>query len=257
MPGSAYPGSIFPGEYYPPTSTSSGYTLTAAAGSYALSGQAANLLKGRVLVCAAGSYALSGQAAILQKNSVLVAAAGSYTFSGQAANLLKGSALVASAGSYTFTGQAATLTYVLTVAAVVYPGYGLPLRPTRATKRKRAAEYTAEPAVKEAKPRTRKIAVITRLPEKPYAGVRITVRAKAVLDFSGTARAHTFIHVKAAASIGFSESAACGIRSTGETIVKRHGHATGAFRLVGTARAGIRHGYHEETLLIATKYLLD
>jgi hypothetical protein len=87
------------------------YTLTAAAGSYTLSGQTASLKKGSLLTAAAGSYALTGQTATLARLLTLTASAGSYAVSGQDASLKKGSLLSAAAGAYTLTGQDVTLTY--------------------------------------------------------------------------------------------------------------------------------------------------
>jgi hypothetical protein len=87
------------------------YTLTAAAGSYALTGQSAGLLYGRKLAAGAGTYTLTGQAATLRAARLLGASQGSYTLTGQAAGLLLGHRLAAGQGSYTLTGQAAGLLY--------------------------------------------------------------------------------------------------------------------------------------------------
>ena len=92
------------------------YTLTAATGSYALSGQAANLLKSRVLVSAVGGYALTGVAASLARSHKLTAATGAYVYTGVAANLLYTPSagaytLTANAGSYSLAGNDASLTH--------------------------------------------------------------------------------------------------------------------------------------------------
>lgn len=87
------------------------YTLTADAGSYALTGTAANLEYGRALDAAAGSFTLSGTDASLEYGYSLTAEAGSFALSGQDAALEFGYALDAEAGSYALTGQDATLTY--------------------------------------------------------------------------------------------------------------------------------------------------
>lgn len=92
-----------------PDTTSGAFTLTAAAGSYSISGQAATLLKSRILTAAAGSYTISGQAASLKVGYKLTADAGSYSISGQAATILHNSVLTAVAGSYAISGQAAAL----------------------------------------------------------------------------------------------------------------------------------------------------
>lgn len=100
--------------YYVPQAAASGgspYTLTAAAGSYTLTGGAATLKVGRVVSAAAGSYTLTGNTATLAVGHKLSAAAGSFALAVNAATLAYGRKLPASAGSYTFTGNAATLTY--------------------------------------------------------------------------------------------------------------------------------------------------
>jgi hypothetical protein len=88
------------------------YTLTAAAGSYALAGKAAAVLKTRILSAAAGSYSLTGNAASVIKGRVLLASAGSYVVTGKAALIARSRVLSASAGSYAYTGKSATITYV-------------------------------------------------------------------------------------------------------------------------------------------------
>ncbi|NJM10619.1 MAG: hypothetical protein HC889_00700 [Synechococcaceae cyanobacterium SM1_2_3] len=86
------------------------YTLTAATGSYTISGKAAGLSIARKLAAAAGSYAISGKAATLRRGYRLTAATGSYSIGGVAAALRVDRKLVAAAGSYTITGRAAVLT---------------------------------------------------------------------------------------------------------------------------------------------------
>lgn len=83
---------------------------SAVAGTFTLSGQAANLLYNRLLTAAYGSFALTGQDAALRYNRVLVAEAGTFTLSGQAAGLGRGYSMVGTFGSFVLTGQAATLT---------------------------------------------------------------------------------------------------------------------------------------------------
>ncbi|MDY6960302.1 MAG: DUF3168 domain-containing protein [Pseudomonadota bacterium] len=91
------------------------YTLTAEAGVFTLSGQAAGLLASRLLSAEAGAFALSGQAAGLLAARRIDAAAGLFTLSGQAAGLdYSGDdgptyTLTAETGSLAFTGQAAGL----------------------------------------------------------------------------------------------------------------------------------------------------
>lgn len=86
---------------------STGITLTAASGSFSLTGEATN--NGFGNSAANGSYALSGQAATLATGgNVLAAASGSYVLSGQSLNT--GLLTALPAGSYSMSGIAATLT---------------------------------------------------------------------------------------------------------------------------------------------------
>lgn len=81
------------------------YTLTASAGTFSLSGQAAGLLVSRRLTCSAGTFSLSGQSASLNKVSRVAADAGVFLLSGQTANLLANRSLTAANGTFTLTGQ--------------------------------------------------------------------------------------------------------------------------------------------------------
>ncbi len=129
-----------------------GYTLTAGAGTYSLTGQAVNLRYGRklaaaqgsyaltgrsvglnysgaarTLTAAAGSYALTGQPVALKFGRRLVAAAGSYTLTGRAVNLLRGFRLTVGAGSYILTGSDALADYAITCSAGSYVLTGQPV----------------------------------------------------------------------------------------------------------------------------------
>ena len=103
-----------------PGGAAGSYTLTALAGSYALTGQNADLLKSNLLTASTGSYSLTGQTATLTYAAagsyILTALAGSYALTGQNADLLKSNVIVASNGSYSLTGQTATLTYATAAA---------------------------------------------------------------------------------------------------------------------------------------------
>lgn len=89
------------------------YTLTAAAGSYAISGQAT--LRKLSMAANVGTYAITGQPT-LRKLS-MAAATGSYAITGQAT--LRKLSMAASTGSYALTGLPATLTY-LPVGSTAY-----------------------------------------------------------------------------------------------------------------------------------------
>lgn len=101
------------------------YTLTCAAGSYAIAGQAATLAATHnyALACAAGAYTYTGKAATLTYTPgattvdyTLTCVAGAYAISGQAANLTYARSMVAAAGAYAISGQAATLTVARNLA---------------------------------------------------------------------------------------------------------------------------------------------
>jgi hypothetical protein len=70
-----------------PAAASGSYTLTASAGAFTLSGQAANTRSGRLVGGALGSFTLTGQAANLNKGQRITAEAVSFTFTGQPAGL--------------------------------------------------------------------------------------------------------------------------------------------------------------------------
>lgn len=98
------------------------YIVVAAQGSYTLSGQTANTLQGYLVTADQGSYSLTGQAATFSRTYILVAGQGSYSLSGQDAAFSQGYGLIAEQGSYALTGQSATLlqTHILTAAQGSY-----------------------------------------------------------------------------------------------------------------------------------------
>ena len=93
-----------------PAGGATSYTLTAASGSLAISGQAATLKAARLLLAGSGSLAISGQTATLKLGRVVSASAGSLAISGQAASLLVARLLSAASGSFAITGSDVTLT---------------------------------------------------------------------------------------------------------------------------------------------------
>lgn len=93
-----------------PASSGTAYTLTADAGSFALTGQDAEFLIGRILTADAGSFSLTGQDANLNIGRVLTADAGEFLLTGQDATLSVGRVLTADAGAFVLDGQDATLT---------------------------------------------------------------------------------------------------------------------------------------------------
>jgi len=90
------------------------FFLSAAPGSYALSGQSA-AFNAKLLVTA-GSYTISGQAIVLADN--MAAVAGAYAITGQPAALSP--RLAAPAGSYVVTGQGAAFADRMPVTAGAY-----------------------------------------------------------------------------------------------------------------------------------------
>lgn len=94
-----------------PAGSGSPYTLTAASGSFGLTGQAARLAAGRKLPSAAGSFALTGVAAGLKAARKVAAATGAFNLTGQAVSLKAARKLPASPGAFALTGINATLTY--------------------------------------------------------------------------------------------------------------------------------------------------
>lgn len=107
-----HPRVFYPASPYAfgPAPTLTNYSLTADAGSFALSGQAAALKADRRLTGNAGSFALSGQTAGLLYGRKVAAASGVFTFTGQDVAFRLGYGLTAAAGSFALTGQTATLT---------------------------------------------------------------------------------------------------------------------------------------------------
>lgn len=115
-PGDGVGGQI---EAWTSTFTPAGasYTLTAAAGAFSLTGNAAGLSASRKIAADAGAYALSGQAATLRPSRKIVAAAGAYVLSGQAATLRRSYSLSAAAGAFSLAGNAAALRAARRIAA--------------------------------------------------------------------------------------------------------------------------------------------
>ena len=85
---------------------SSGVSMSAAAGSFTLSGQAAALIEGKELDASAGSFALSGQAAAIGEG--VTASVVSFSVTGASAELSVGVAIDAATGSFVVSGVAAS-----------------------------------------------------------------------------------------------------------------------------------------------------
>lgn len=85
------------------------YTLSAAYGSFTLTGNTASLKASRKITTSAGSYTLTGNTSSLKASRKLTGASGSFTLTGQAALLVTARKLVAAQGSYSLSGQASSL----------------------------------------------------------------------------------------------------------------------------------------------------
>jgi hypothetical protein len=81
------------------------YTLSAAAGSYAITGTAALLKRSRRVVASAGSYAFTGSTAVVRKGYKATSGTGSYSVSGSSTTLRKASRLPVQSGSYAMNGS--------------------------------------------------------------------------------------------------------------------------------------------------------
>lgn len=97
-------------------------TLTAAYGSFSLTGQTSALKDNRLIPSAFGSFALNGKAANLLKSSKAVANFGSFAFNGQIVSLRNNKLIPLVFGSFTLTGIAAAFSYIkqLTINAGNY-----------------------------------------------------------------------------------------------------------------------------------------
>lgn len=100
---------------------SGSYTITAAHGSYTLSGQAVALKADRKITAAQGSFTLTGQAVRLARGYTLAVGQGSYTLNGQDVTLtyepVGSYTLTADYGTYSLSGQAVNLTAARRITA--------------------------------------------------------------------------------------------------------------------------------------------
>lgn len=95
-----------------------GINVSATAGSYTVTGAEADLLKAFKLAAESGSFAIAGTGAGVTHDHNLAAAAGAFSITGMDAALLFGLTLGAESGSFTIAGNAASVLYDRTVAAV-------------------------------------------------------------------------------------------------------------------------------------------
>jgi hypothetical protein len=89
----------------------SGFTITADAASFALTGSIASLERGRRTIANAATYAVTGTAAALEYNKRLIAAPTSYTTSFADAFFNRGRKIIADTSAFVLAGSAATLLF--------------------------------------------------------------------------------------------------------------------------------------------------
>jgi hypothetical protein len=97
----------------------SDYPLTAAAGSYSLTGVDAALKATRTVGAVVGSYTLTGVVSSQQLARNIAAARGTFALDGMVLGLSLGPVMTASAGSYAQTGVAATITRLARLSSAV------------------------------------------------------------------------------------------------------------------------------------------
>lgn len=106
-------------DYYEISAQPSGtaYTITAALGTFILTGIAATLTSARKITAAFGSFTLTGIAATFSKSKGFSAAVGMYALTGTATAFKRASKVTAAFGSFVLTGEAASLSRVLRLIA--------------------------------------------------------------------------------------------------------------------------------------------
>lgn len=97
--------------------TAGAYTLTADAGSYAVTGTAASLERNRLIGAATAAYNVTGTAASLERGFLISAATAAYTVTGQDADFDYARAIIGGAGVYNVVGAAAALERALRLVA--------------------------------------------------------------------------------------------------------------------------------------------
>ena len=96
-----------------PTSGPASYTLSAAVGSFSLTGQTADLKRATRLSAASGSFVLNGQATALNITKKLNIGYGAFVLNGQSVALTKSRNFTAACGNYNLTGQSVGLQIVV------------------------------------------------------------------------------------------------------------------------------------------------
>ena len=129
-----------------------GHKLTAESGTYAITGSDAALKWGHKVVAVSGTYAISGSTSGLQWAHILVAESGTYTITGNNAALSKGTIITADSGSYLLTGYDAALTTTSTGTTETRPGGFLPIYELRKNVPKQRKKLRGKKAKEQARP---------------------------------------------------------------------------------------------------------
>lgn len=105
-----------------------GYTLSAASGSFTVTGAAAGLGAARALVSTAGAFVLSGQSAGIGSARAIVSGLGAFAVTGQSAGIATTRSVAAGSGAFSLVGQGAGLvaarSIVPSAGAFVLTGQG-------------------------------------------------------------------------------------------------------------------------------------
>ncbi len=119
-------GPLLPSAAQQQAAAGSTYTLTAAAGVFALTGEAVGLRCSLRLPAAAATFAETGGTAALRRGYTLAAAAGVCAFTGQPADFISGNFVSAAVGAFSAGGQAAGMRRALrlTAATATFSGTG-------------------------------------------------------------------------------------------------------------------------------------
>lgn len=104
------------------TTGATAYTLTAAVGTFTLTGIAATLTRGYTLTALRGTFTLTGNAVNFATGHSLTASTGTFTLTGVAATFTRGYTLTAARGTFTLTGNAANLVWSSSTPVVTSTG---------------------------------------------------------------------------------------------------------------------------------------
>ena len=113
--------------------SAAGYTITAANGTYAVTGQSVSIFRSKLITASNGTYAVTGQSAVItystNVNYALSALNGTYAVTGQSVGINRSKLITASNGTYAVTGQNITVLFsrLLSAQNGVYSVTGQPV----------------------------------------------------------------------------------------------------------------------------------